>query len=148
MGWKASKNKPRRPLPFPGTISIKLTLCLQCAIRCSGVPWWLQIGLVSVTQQTVEKYHPDLTILHFDTIYLHWRAGISLLIGGIKTPLGRGPKLPPWLKWAPQCLPCHLNCHQPDFFYFCHLNCHQPAIRSSLNCLIATNDKLLAPQVL
>ena len=142
LGWKASKNKPRRPLPFPGTISIKLTLCLQCAIRCSGVPWWLQIGLVSFTQQTVEKYHPDLTILRFDTIYLHWRAGISLLIGGIKTPLGRGPKLPPWLKWAPQCPPCHLNCHQPDFFYFCHLNCHQPAIRSSLNCLIATNDKL------
>ena len=120
MGWKASKNKPRRPLPFPGTISIKLTLCLQCAIRCSGVPWWLQIGFVSFTQQTVEKYHPDLTILRFDTIYLHWRAGISLLIGGIKTPLGRGPKLPPWLKWAPQCLPCHLNCHQPEFFIFVH----------------------------
>ena len=54
LGWKASKNKPRRPLPFPGMISIKLTLCLQCAIRCSGVPWWLQIGLVSFTQQTVE----------------------------------------------------------------------------------------------
>ena len=27
---KASKNKPRKPLPSPGTISIKLTLCLQC----------------------------------------------------------------------------------------------------------------------
>ena len=47
LGWKASKNKPRRPLPFPGMISIKLTP--QCAPRCIGVPWWLQIQGVFLT---------------------------------------------------------------------------------------------------
>ena len=47
LGWKASKNKPRRPLPFPGMISIKLTP--QCAPRCIGLPWWLQIQGVFLT---------------------------------------------------------------------------------------------------
>ena len=37
LGWKASKNKPRRPLPFPGMISIKLTPnMLRDALVCHG----------------------------------------------------------------------------------------------------------------
>ena len=43
--------------------------------------------------------------------------GIFQLIGCIKMPLGRSPKLPHLLKWALQCLPCQLNRHQLEILF-------------------------------
>ena len=45
------------------------------------------------------------------------KISIFHLIGRIKMPLGRSPKLPPLLKWAPQCLPCQLNRHQLEILF-------------------------------
>ena len=41
----------------------------------------------------------------FDAILLLTKMGIFHLIVHIKMPRGRSPKLPPLLKWVPQCLP-------------------------------------------